>query len=102
MPAKLQIAVSLTSLIFLKTFPELTPSPYFFIISICPVYVNVFAGFDEIPSMTKILRKQYFMDGRTDGWKNNAKTVYQPTNFVGGIIIPLLSSNTHFIKFVFR
>ena len=31
---------------------ELTPSPYVFIISICPVDMKVFARFDEIPSMT--------------------------------------------------
>ena len=29
----------------------LAPSPYFFISSICHVYMNVFAKFDEIPSM---------------------------------------------------
>ena len=28
------------------------PSPYSFIITICVVYMNVFAGFDTIPSMT--------------------------------------------------
>ena len=30
----------------------LAPSPYFFISSICHVHINVFARFDEIPSMT--------------------------------------------------
>ena len=29
----------------------LAPSPYFFISSKCPVHMNVFAKFDEIPSM---------------------------------------------------
>ena len=29
----------------------LAPSPYFFISSICIVHMNVFAKFDEIPSM---------------------------------------------------
>ena len=28
------------------------PSPYSFIINICVVYMNVFAGFDAIPSIT--------------------------------------------------
>ena len=30
----------------------MAPSPYSFIISICPVDMNVYARFDEIPSMT--------------------------------------------------
>ena len=30
---------------------EMAPSPYFFIISICLVDLNVFTRFDEIPSM---------------------------------------------------
>ena len=34
------------------TLIELVPSPYFFAISICPVYMNVYARFDEILSMT--------------------------------------------------
>ena len=58
--------------------------------------MNVFAKFDDIPSM--ILRdiketKRYgHTDGRTDGWtdgqSDNVKTVYPPqTQFVGGINI---------------
>ena len=61
---------------------ELTPSPNFFIISICPIYVNVHARFDEIPSMTFDIKetKRY---GRMD-----VKTVYPPTNTVcGGIMM---------------
>ena len=34
------------------TLIELAPSPYFFIISICLVDMNVFAKFYEIPLMT--------------------------------------------------
>ena len=34
------------------TLIELTPSPYFFVQSICLVYMNMFAKFDEIPAMT--------------------------------------------------
>ena len=34
------------------TLIELAPSPYFFVISICPVNMNVYARFDEILSMT--------------------------------------------------
>ena len=31
---------------------ELTPSPYFFVQSICFAYMNMFARFDENPAMT--------------------------------------------------
>ena len=34
------------------TLIELAPSPYSFILNICFVYMNVFAQFDAIPSMT--------------------------------------------------
>ena len=66
----------------------MAPSPYIFIISICPVDMNKYARFDEIPSMTqRYLRNQNVTDGRTD----NVKTVYPPTNTVcgggGGIIM---------------
>ena len=52
--------------------------PYNFIISICPVDMNQYARFDEIPSMTyaDIMEKKRY--GRTD----NVKTVYPPTNTV--------------------
>ena len=47
------------------------PSPYFFILSICPVDMNVYARFDEIPTMTlKVIKKTKRnggTDGRTDG-----------------------------------
>ena len=31
---------------------ELPPSPYFFVVSICLAYMNMFARFDENPAMT--------------------------------------------------
>ena len=34
------------------TLIELAPSPYFFVLSICLVYLNMFAKFDDIPAMT--------------------------------------------------
>ena len=34
------------------TLIELAPSPYFFVFSICLVYMNMFARFDENPEMT--------------------------------------------------
>ena len=34
------------------TLIELAPSPYFFVLSICLVYMNMFAMFDENPAMT--------------------------------------------------
>ena len=34
------------------TFIEMAPSPCIFIISICPIDMNKYARFDEIPSMT--------------------------------------------------
>ena len=34
--------------------------------------------------LLKILRKQNVTDGRTDGWTDNVKTVYPPTNTVCG------------------
>ena len=49
------------------TLIEMAPSPYFFIISICPVDMNVYARFDEIPSMTLKVIKKTKRNGRTDG-----------------------------------
>ena len=63
----------------------MAPSPYIFIISICPVDMNVDATFDEIPSMTlKVIKKTKVTDGRKDRRTDNVKTVYPPTNTVGG------------------
>ena len=47
------------------TLIELAPSPYFFDLSICLAYMNMFARFDENPAMTELLRKQNVTDGRT-------------------------------------
>ena len=54
------------------------PSSLLFIIIICPEDMNVYARFDEIPSITlkDILRKQNVTDGRThrrmDGQRENS------------------------------
>ena len=46
----------------------LAPSPYIFISSICLVYMNVFAKFDEIPSMILEVIKETKRFGHTVGW----------------------------------
>ena len=56
------------------------------------MYMNVFAKFDEIPSMIleviKETKRYGHTVGRTDGWtdghSDNVKTVYPPTNTVCG------------------
>ena len=67
------------------------PSSLLFIIIICPVDMNVYARFDEIPSITLEDIKKTKCYGRTDGKQNvtdgrmdNVKTVYPPTNTVCG------------------
>ena len=58
--------------------------------------MNVFAKFDEIPSMILQDIKETKRYGNTVGRTDNVKTVYPPTNIVcggynslrGGIIIP--------------
>ena len=64
------------------------PSSLLFIIIICPVDMNVYARFDEIPSITlkdiKKTKRYGWTDARTDGWTDNVKTVYPPTNTVWG------------------
>ena len=75
---------------------ELAPSPYFFVLSICLAYMNMFARFDENPAMTLQVIKETKHYGRTDGRTHghththartdNVKTVYPPqTKFAGGI-----------------
>ena len=54
------------------TLTQLTPSPYCFIISICPVYVNVYARFDAISAMTLKDIKETKLYGRTDGQRENS------------------------------
>ena len=77
------------------TLIELAPSPYFFVLSICLVYMNMFAMFDENPAMTlqdiKETKRYGRMHGRTHtrthAHTDNVKTVYPPqTKFAGGII----------------
>ena len=51
--------------------------------------MNVFAKFDEIPSMIlqDIVETKRYGHGRSHGRSDNVKTVYPPTNTVcGGII----------------
>ena len=74
------------------TLIELAPSPYFFVLSICLAYMNMFARFDENPAMTlqdiKETKRYGRMDGRTHGRTDNMKTVYPPqTKFAGSIIM---------------
>ena len=75
------------------TLIELAPSPYFFVLSICLAYMNMFARFDENPAMTlRVIKetKRYGRtdrrtdaqtDGRTDGQRENS---IPPTNKVCG------------------
>ena len=44
--------------------------------------MNVFAKFDEIPSMILELIKETKRYGHTDGRSDNVKTVHPPTNTV--------------------
>ena len=46
---------------------QLAPSPYFFVLSICLAYMNMFARFDENPAMTLQVIKETKRYGRTDG-----------------------------------
>ena len=71
------------------TLIELAPSAYFFVLSICLAYMNMFARFDENPAVnlqdikeTKRYRRTH---GRTHGRTDNVKTVYPlQTKFGGG------------------
>ena len=68
---------------------ELAPSPYFFVLSICLAYMNMFARLDENPAMTLRVIKETKRYGRTHGRKHartdNVKTVYPlQTKFAGG------------------
>ena len=75
------------------TLTELPPSPYFFVLSICLTYMNMFARFDENPAMTlQVINetKRYGWtdartDGRTDRRTDNVKTVYPPQKKVAGV-----------------
>ena len=64
------------------TLIELAPSPYFFVLSICLAYMNMFARFDENPAMTL----QDIKETKRYGRRDNMKTVYPPqTKFAGCI-----------------
>ena len=68
------------------TLIELAPSPYFFVLSICLAYINMFARFDENPALTLQDIKETKRYRRTDARTDNVKTVYPPqTRFAGGI-----------------
>ena len=70
------------------TLIELAPSPYFFVLSICLAYMNMFARFDENPAMNLQGIKETKLYGRTHGRTDNVKTVYPlQTKFAGGIKI---------------
>ena len=46
---------------------ELAPSPYFFVLSICLAYMNMFARFDENPAMSlQDIKKQNVTDGQRE------------------------------------
>ena len=63
---------------------ELALGPYFFLKSICLVDMNMFARFDEIPTMTlediKETKLYGWMDGRMHGHENSI----HPTNSLRG------------------
>ena len=68
------------------TLIELAHSPYFFVLSICLAYINIFARFGENSAMTLQNIKETKRYGRTHARTDNVKTVYPPqTKFVGGI-----------------
>ena len=76
-----------------KLLKELAPSPYFSIINVHLVDINVFAKFYEIPSLLfKILKNQNVADRQTDGWtwkQYMPCKLYTPT--------PHLQQQTHFV-----
>ena len=53
------------------TLIELAPSPYFFVLSICLAYMNMFARFDENPAMTLQVIKKTKCYGRTHVLNSN-------------------------------
>ena len=60
------------------TLIELTPSPYFFVLSICLAYINMFARFNENPAMPLQDNKETKRYGRMHTRTDNVKTVYPP------------------------
>ena len=61
------------------TLIELAPSPYIFVLSICLVYVNMFARFDENPAMTLQDIKETKRNGRMDGSTHRQRENSIPT-----------------------
>ena len=71
--------------------------------------MNVYARFDEIPSITlkdiKKTKRYGRTDARTDGWTDNVKTVYPPTNTVCGgynyllTVDPVQIANKDLVRF---
>ena len=68
------------------TLIEFAPSPYFFVLSICHSYMNMFARFDENPAMTFQDIKKTKRYGRMHGRTDNVKTVYPPQTKFAGVI----------------
>ena len=64
----------------------MAPSPYIFIISIGLAYMNKYARFDEIPSMTLKDIKETKHYGRTDGRTMRKQYIPPQTQFAGGVI----------------
>ena len=60
---------------------ELAPSPYFFVLSICLAYMNMFARFGENPAMTLRVIKETKCYGRTDA-RTDARTHGQRKNSI--------------------
>ena len=58
------------------TLIELALSPYFFVLSICLAYINMFARFDENPALTlqdiKETKRYGRTHGRLDGQRENS------------------------------
>ena len=77
------------------------PLGYLFISSICLVHMNVFAKFDNFPSMTLQDIKKTKRYGHTFVRSDNVKTVYPPTNTVcggynyDGLDSPMLHTKFH-------
>ena len=63
------------------TLIELAPSRYFFVLSICLEYMNMFARFDENPAMTLQDIKETKRYGRTHG-RTDAQTDGQRENSI--------------------
>ena len=58
------------------TLIELAPSPYFFVLSICFAYMNMFARFDKNPAMTL----QDIKETKRYGWTHKVCGGYKNTN----------------------